>query len=151
MLERGGRDIGRHSGRYRKNEEDKAQPIPLKLHKDHRDKLDFVKGKNTADKIRYLLDSHIEFRQREGRQIKELKIRLRPLSELARSLYSPETRENKDKSTKTKEIFLEKLSNFKALVDLFHFEYSTIKQYLTPDEIVDLDIIFYMKEVIDAS
>ena len=143
--------LTRRVGRHRKNEEDKALPMTVKFHKEHREKLAFVRGDNPAQKFRYLIDSNCEYRQRELRQIEEIKKRLSPLAPLARKLYSPELKENKEQFKKVREAFLNGVQNFRVIVNLFHFEYATLKRNLTAEETVDLDVILFMEDSLNAS
>jgi len=145
VIEPEARVENRENGRYRLNEEDKARPVPLKLHQKYIDRLEWLPGKNVAEKIRNIIDTQTELLQREGRQIEEVRKLIGPLYRRARELTSPELRENKTKYENAKLDFLKGLKSFETLIDLYHFSFETLKKSLSERDFIELQIIFSSK------
>jgi hypothetical protein len=142
----------RQSGRYRLNEEDKAKPVPLKLHSEHLEKLEFVPGENSAQKIRYLLDNFIPMESRERAQANEIKRRIRPLHKLVLRLHEPEVKEgSSEKYSKLESDFFELCSGFETLLNLFKFSITDLGKYLDKEDMGQLDIIFYARSGLRGS
>lgn len=139
-------EIHKTSGRYRLNEEDKAKPVSLKLHQIHLDKLDWLPGKTLADKIRILIDERVESRQREMNQAKEITKFIGPLYVLSKDLLNPVIKENPQKFNSKKESLISGVENLNRLINVMHFDFSTLRKYITPDEVVELDIIFQCRD-----
>lgn len=135
----------RTAGRYRLHEEDKARQVPLKLNQDYLTKLEFLPGKNVAEKIRNLIDSSCQFKERERRQLREVERLIPTLHNLAMSLVDPELKENQNKYEAQKERFLKSLSALEALIDVLHFEISSLKEGLSPERFKQLEIVFFVK------
>lgn len=135
----------RTAGRYRLNEEDKAKQVPLKLNQEYLMKLEFLPGKNTAEKIRNLIDNSCQFQERERRQLREVERLIPSIHSLAMSLVDPELKEDKAKFLKEKERFLKSLSGLEALIDVLHFEIKSLKKGLSAERFKQLEIIFFVK------
>lgn len=138
----------RTSGRYKMNEEDKARPVPLKLHQKYIDRLEWLEGKTTAEKIRNMIDSHCGFVMREKRQMNEVRRRINPLYRLAKTLTDPEIVQNKQKFNSEKERFLNHLKALNDLIDLYYFNFEDLKQVLDERDLIELEIVFNVKKYI---
>lgn len=136
----------REAGRYRKSSEDKAKPFPLKLHQDYIDRLSFMPGKNNAEKIRGLIDRSADWYERERRQIKEIRRLIGPLYRQAKELIKPELREQNDKFSMALERFRHHLKTLETLLEVMHFDFSSLKPHLDERDIIELEIIFAAKQ-----
>lgn len=135
----------RTSGRYRLNPEDKARPVPLKLHQHYIDRLEFMPGKNTAERIRNLIDSSAEWSERERRQIKEVKRLIPPLYRAARELVDPKIKEDAKLFEEKCKRFFSGLKSFEALLEILHFDISSLKNLLSERDMIELEIIFSVR------
>lgn len=135
----------RTSGRYRLNPEDKAKPVPLKLHQHYIDRLEFMAGKNTAEKIRNLIDSSAEWSERERRQVKEVKRLIPPLYRAARELVDPKVKEQVKVFEEKRNRFFSGLKSFEALLEILHFDISSLRRLLSDRDMIELEIIFSVR------
>lgn len=141
----------RTAGRYRLNTEDKAKPVPLKLHQIYIDRLEFMPGKNTAERIRNLIDSSAEWSERERRQIKEVKRLIPPLYRAARELVDPQVKENLKIFEEKRSRFFSGLKSFEALLEILHFDISSLKKLLSERDMIELEIIFSVRSSLRSS
>ena len=135
----------RKSGRYRLNEEDKAKPVPLKLHQSYIDRLEHLPGKTNAETIRNLIDNSIEWSERERRQIKEIQRLIGPLYRVGKTLVDPKVKEDKVTFKSHCTRFLSGLSSLEALLEVLHFDISSLKNLLSERDMIMLEIIFSIK------
>lgn len=133
------------NGRYRLNDEDKARPVPLKLHQKYLDKLEYLPGKNNAEKIRALIDRSAEWQERERRQVKEIRRLIPSLYRQARLLVDPKITQDRELYKKEVEKFLQGLRSFETVIEILHFDIVALKEHLDERDIVELDIVFNLK------
>lgn len=138
----------RKSGRYRLNEEDKAKPVPLKLHQSYIDRIDYLPGKNPAETIRYLIDQSIEWMERERRQAKEIQRLIGPLYRVGKTLVDPNVKNDRELYLGNLKRFQSGISSFEALLEVLHFDIPSLKRILTDRDMVMLEIIFSIKSSI---
>ncbi len=136
----------REAGRYRKSDEDKAKPFPLKLHQHYIDRLSYMPGKNNAEKIRNLIDRSAEWFERERRQVKEIRRLIGPLYRQAKELIEPSLRENPARFEQSCERFRSHLKTLETLLEVMHFDFSSLKEHLDERDIIELEIIFAAKQ-----
>jgi len=137
----------RKKGRYKLCDEEKAKQLTIRLHKEHLEKLDFVKGDSNADKIRFLLDRYIVYEQRERRQASILREKIA----IAYLRMKKATEPTEDKMEKDQRIekFREAIGEVEGLSNLFHFSIDDLKRVLTQDNFHELSMIFSFKGFID--
>jgi|GEM_PF-5442921 hypothetical protein len=133
------------SGRYRLNEEDKARPVPLKLHQNYIDRLEYLPGKSVAEKIRNLIDNSCDWRERERRQVKEIKKVISPLYRVAKTLVNPEIKEDRPLYQKHYLRFKDGLRTLETLLEILHFDMKALKDHLSERDMIELEIIFSIK------
>lgn len=133
----------RKSGRYKLSEEDKAQSISLRLHKDHIDKLSLIKGEGTAGKVRYLIDSHIHLKYREQKQAEFLG---RKIDECHQALLKVTSVADPTSKKQWRERFRETLTNINALMEIYFFSPADLKEILAEKDYDRLSTILYAKE-----
>ncbi len=138
-------DSKRNAGRYRLNHEDKAKPVPLKLHQHYIDRLEHLPGKNTAETIRNLIDNCTEWSERERRQVKEIKRLIAPLYRLAKNLVDPELKAKPAQFESEYRRFLSGIKSFEALLEVLHFDISSLKNLLSERDMIELEIIFSVR------
>ncbi|MCF8060779.1 MAG: hypothetical protein K9K67_15860 [Bacteriovoracaceae bacterium] len=136
----------RKSGRYRLNDEDKAKPVPLKLHQNYIERLEFFPGKSVAEKVRYLIDNSCDWRERERRQIKEVKKVIGPLYRLAKTLVDPEVKADTVNFLKNFNGFKNGLKTLETLLEILHFDIKVLKKYLEERDMIELEIIFSIND-----
>lgn len=135
----------RKAGRYRLNDEDKAKQVPLKLNAEYLMKLDYLPGKNTAEKIRNVIDKSCQYQERERRQIKEIERLIPSIHQLSLSLVSPELKEDPKNFEMQKEKFFKALSSLEAVIDILHFDIGSLKNLLHDSTFQKLETIFFVK------
>ena len=140
----------RKSGRYRLNQEDKAKPVPLKLHQSYIDRINHLPGKNTAETIRNLIDNSIEWSERERRQVKEIQRLIGPLYRVAKTLVDPEVKADKVLFQNNLNRFRSGVSSFQALLEVLHFDVSSLKKLLSERDMVMLEIIFSVRSTVNS-
>jgi hypothetical protein len=140
----------RKSGRYRLNEEDKARPVPLKLHQTYIDRINHLPGKNTAETIRNLIDNSIEWSERERRQVKEIQRLIAPLYRVAKSLVDPDVKSDKSLYLNNLQRFRSGVSSLEALLEVLHFDISSLKKLLSDRDMVMLEIIFSVRSTVNT-
>lgn len=138
-------ELNRTSGRYRMSEEDKAKQVPLKLSPEYLEKLNYLPGKTTAEKIRNLIDKSCEFHDRERRQIREVERLIPSLHQRGKSLVNPELKSNEGQWQKEKEKFLIGLTTLESLIDILHLDFKSLKENLNPGLYSSLEVIFFIK------
>ena len=141
----------RKSGRYRLNDEDKAKPVPLKLHQSYIDRLEYLPGKNTAETIRNLIDNSIEWSERERRQSKEIQRLIAPLYRVSKTLVDPEVKKDKSQYNDNLKRFRSGVSSLEALLEVLHFDISSLKKLLSDRDMVMLEIIFSVRATVNEN
>lgn len=128
--------------------EEKAKPIPIRLHQHHLEKLEFIPGEGYAEKVRYLIDTVTELKSRERKQFKTLDMQIKRCYKLAIMIHRPEEFNfDESKRKKLKIQFVEEFRAMEAMVNLLGFSYGDLKRGLSNDRTTDVDIIFMVKEM----
>lgn len=135
----------RKSGRYRLNDEDKAKPVPLKLHQSYIERLDHLPGKTAAETIRNLIDNSIEWAERERRQAKEIQRLIAPLYRVGKTLVDPQIKSDKIKFEENLKRFQSGLASLEALLEVLHFDIGSLKKLFSERDMIMLEIIFSIR------
>lgn len=129
--------------------EEKAKPIPIRLHQQHLEKLEFIPGEGYAEKVRYLIDTVTELKSRERKQFKTLDTQIKRCYKLAIMIHRPEEFDfDESKRKKLKYQFVEEFKAMEAMVNLLGFSYGDLKRGLSNDRTTDIDIIFMIKDAL---
>lgn len=134
-------------GRYKKLDSEKAQPVPLKLHKEHRDIIDFLPGESPAETIRMVLSQHVEIKSRERKQAREILKKARVCNELGNKCFVL-IEGSKELEMRRQYIsdFLKAFDVVETMFSIMHFEISTIAKYLSKKDAEIIYSVFYKRE-----
>lgn len=138
-------------GRPSLPDEEKAKPIPIRLHQSHLEKLEYIPGSGYAEKVRFLIDTVSELRHRERKQFKAISDQIDLCYRLAVRIYRPaESGEDVTKRNKVINRFKEEFRGLEAMVNLFSFSYGDLKRGLDSSKASNIDIIFLVRDTLKA-
>jgi hypothetical protein len=135
--------LEKRTGRYRKNEEDKASfSINVRLYKEEYDRFKFMPGETDADRMRFLLENIHPFTQTIKRQTKKLSEIIQVCYRRAKRCTNPEyIGNNEEKKKEAIKNFEKSIREFEAYIDLFSFDSKTLNDFLLVEDLRRLSVI----------
>jgi hypothetical protein len=103
-------------------------------------------GKNNAETIRILIDRSFEWSERERRQVKEIRRLINPLYQQAKKLVDPEIKKDPLSFERERSRFLSHLKTLETLLEVMHYDFTSLKGHLEKRDMIELEIIFAAKQ-----